>query len=108
MAPAIMIDMNQITVSATARQAGRNVVHTVVRSDGGRVVRNTRRSAGHYAYAICRWDTACVHVASVGRERQREVVEGRVVRTGERIVIVKRWSNNAKATGMDFAVRVES
>ena len=86
-------------VTATARDAGRNVVHTVaaVHSDGSavRVVRPTRRSAHHYGYAICRWTTAA------------DVVDGKVVRTGERIVIVQRWSNSPKASGEDFAVRVQ-
>ena len=77
-------------VTATARDAGRNVVHTVtaVRSDGqaATVYRPTRRSAHHYAYAICRWITSV---------------------DGERAVVVDRWSNNAKATGASFAVRVQ-
>ena len=77
-------------VTATARDAGRNVVHTVsaVRNDGQavKVYRDTRRSAStRYAYAICRWTTV----------------------DGERAVIVDRWSKNAKATGASFAVRVQ-
>lgn len=77
-------------VTATARDAGRNVVHTVsaVRNDGQavKVYRDTRRSAStRYAYAICRWTTV----------------------NGERVVIVDRWSKNAKATGASFAVRVQ-
>lgn len=79
----------EVLVNATARDAGRNVVHTVVatHTDGtpAEVVSATRRSAHRYAYAICRW------------VRPRD---------GKPYVVVVRWSRNAKATGDTFAVPV--
>lgn len=78
-------------VTATARDAGRNVVHTVaaVHADGtsAPVYRATRRSNTRYAFAICRWATDV---------------------NGDRAVFVERWSKNARATGGTFAVAVES
>ena len=87
-------------VTATARDAGRSIVHTVDAVDEHglpvRVIRPTRRSAtNRYAYAIARWGKAA------------DVVDGKIVSTGERIVIVERWSNSPKASGMSFAVRVQ-
>lgn len=78
-------------VTATARDAGRNVVHTVTAryQDGtpAPVYRATRRSAHRYAYAIAHWAT--------------------VDANGTRGVIVDRWSKNPKAGGGKFAVPVE-
>lgn len=68
-------------ITAHARDAGRNVVHTVKMFD---TVVGTRRSAHRYAYAICRWATV----------------------DGERRPIVVRWSRSAKSSGNDFAVAV--
>lgn len=66
-----------------ARDAGRNVVHTV--EVDGEVVA-TRRSAHRYSFAIAHWS------------RNRE--------TGEARIIVERWSRNPKATGSSFAIRI--
>lgn len=78
-------------VMATARDAGRNVVHTVTaRYADGRpapVYRGVRRSAtNRYAFAICEWATDS---------------------NGDRAVFVSRWSKSPKAGGGKFAVAVE-
>lgn len=70
-------------VTAQARDAGRNVVHTVTLD--GKVI-GTRRSAHRYAYAICRWVTGV---------------------DGERTVIVARWSRNIRHSGRYFAVQID-
>jgi hypothetical protein len=75
--------MTQSIVTATARDAGRNVVHTVS-AEGHRVVAPTRRSAHRYAYAICRW---------CGGDYNS-------------FVRVNRWSRSAKCSGEEFAVEV--
>jgi hypothetical protein len=74
-------------VTATSRDAGRQVVHTVD-AGGVPVIRATRRSAtNRYRYAIVRWTTDT---------------------DGSRVVVVQRWSNSPKASGRDFAVAVEA
>ena len=81
---------------ATARDAGRNVVHTVTvvcydgignEVDRYEAISGTRRSAHRYSFAVCRWTTE---------------------RDGRRNVVVVRWSRNAKATGATFAVPVHT
>jgi len=71
-------------ITATAREAGRNVVHEV-KLRGETVPYGTRRSAHRYGYAICCWYRI----------------------EGESRLVVKRWSRNAKCSGPDFAVPVE-
>jgi hypothetical protein len=75
-------------VTATAREAGRNVVHTVT-VEGGSVVNGTRRSAHRYAYAICEW------------QRRSDFDEPATL-------IVKRWSQSPKSGTGAFAVPVRS
>jgi len=84
-----MTDMTTTkTVTATARQAGRNVLHTVL-VNGSEVV-GTRRSAGFYHYAICEWITTGYDDAGWPIRR----------------VVVRRWSKNPRASGATFAVPV--
>jgi hypothetical protein len=72
--------------TATARDAGRNVVHHVYVN--GEIVA-TRRSAHRYRFAICKWITA---------------------HDGSRTVVVKRWSRDSKCSrsAREFAVYAES
>jgi hypothetical protein len=65
-----------------ARDAGRNVVHTV--EVDGRVVA-TRRSAHRYGYAIGYWTRT----------------------PSGRTVVVSRWSRSPQCTGSSFAIRIE-
>jgi hypothetical protein len=73
--------------TATARDAGRNVVHHVYVN--GEIVA-TRRSAHRYHFAICKW---------VGSRDD-----------GSRTVVVKRWSRDSKCSRSagEFAVYAES
>jgi hypothetical protein len=89
----------QHEITATARDAGRNVVHQVIVD--GEVV-GTRRSNGRYAYAICEW------VAEYDKTGDRWITRTRPDGTVVRRVVVRRWSKNAKATGSTFAVAVRS
>lgn len=73
-----MTDIVTRKVTASARQAGAQVVHTVYGYDGEIV--GTRRSQHRYHYAICR-------------------------RNGSNVV-VSRWSRNATCSGGYFAVEV--
>ena len=73
---------NNPRIVGRARDAGRNVVHTV--AVDGEVVA-TRRSAHRYSFAIARW---------YGQH-------------GDRRVIVERWSRSPKSSGASFAIRIE-
>jgi hypothetical protein len=75
-------------IKATARDAGRSVVHTV--TVDGEVV-GTRRSARRYEYAIAEWVTV-----------RRDRGDG----WPERRVVVRRWSGKPDAYGSTFAVPV--
>lgn len=78
--------LTPMIATASAREAGANIVHHVY-VDGEIVA--TRRSAHRYDFAICRW---------VGSRED-----------GTRTVIVKRWSRNSKCSRMagEFAVYAE-
>lgn len=75
--------INFRTASATARHAGRNVVHTVYGYDGEVVA--TRRSAHRYEFAICRR----IGFTDDGTAR----------------VVVDRWSRSSKCSSRQFAIR---
>lgn len=60
-----------MTITATARDAGRNVIHTVTTDENVEVYSPTRRSAHHYPYAI-------------------------VKRNRDRSVTVLRWSRSSR------------
>lgn len=89
--------MTHPNIIATARDAGRNVVHTVKSTDPAiEVVRPTRRSAGRYRYAMVRY----------ARRSNAPQIDGEPGGPYQRIVIVQRWSNNAKTRGDEVAIRV--
>jgi hypothetical protein len=73
--------MTDHTIAATAREAGRNIVHTVTLD--GRVV-GTRRSAHRYHYAIAYWTRT----------------------PSGRTIIVARWSRKPTASGSSFAIPI--
>lgn len=71
--------MHNYRITGQARNAGRNVLHTV--SLDGDVIAE-RRSAHRYDYAICRWATV----------------------DGDHTVIAQRWSRSPKCSSASFAV----
>ena len=77
--------------TATARDAGCQVVHTV--RDWYGDVAGTRRSAHRYHYAICR------------RVSPRNPSTG-VPELGRAQLVVVRWSRSSKCSGSQFAVPV--
>jgi hypothetical protein len=87
----------ETTITATARDAGRNVVHTVTTDNPDvEVIAATRRSAHRYRYAMVRY----------ARRSNAPQIDGEPGAVYERIVIVQRWSRNPKTRGDEIAIPV--